>query len=79
MSTSDVAHTGIYTVTYTVTEVFSQKSVSDTFVVTVSCVSSIVQDSSMASVVYYINDPEISSLIPVYTLTPATCPYELQY
>ena len=33
----------------------------------------------MAPVVYYITDPEIVTSIPLYTLTPAACPYELQY
>ena len=36
--TSNVASVGIYTVTYTVTEVFSGLSISQTFVATVSCV-----------------------------------------
>lgn len=33
----------------------------------------------MAPVVYYIQDPKIILPIPTYTLTPAICPYELEY
>ena len=38
VQTSNVAHVGIYSITYTVIEVISSKSISDTFIVTVSCV-----------------------------------------
>jgi len=33
----------------------------------------------MAPVLYYINDPAIDSTVPLFKLTPSTCPYELQY
>jgi hypothetical protein len=77
--TSDVTHVGTYSISYTVTDVVSAKFVKETFVLTVSCVNSISQNSTMAPVVYYITDPEIVTSIPLYTLTPAACPYELQY
>lgn len=33
----------------------------------------------MAAATYYINDPAMDISIPLYTLTPGTCPYELTY
>lgn len=75
--TTNTADTGIYSVDYTVTEVFSGLSITDTFIATVSCVTGITQLSSIAPTTYYITDPVIPIPIPAYSLTPATCPYEL--
>lgn len=33
--------------------------------------------NSLQPVVYYITDPEIAIKIPLYTVTPSDCPYEL--
>jgi hypothetical protein len=35
--------------------------------------------STVPSALYYINDPYIDVSIPLYSLTPGTCPYELTY
>jgi hypothetical protein len=35
--------------------------------------------SSVSPALYYINDPFIDVIIPLYSLDPATCPYELTY
>lgn len=77
--TSSTAHTGVYTIGYTITEVFSTLSITDSFVLTIQCVTLIEQLSSVSPQVYYINDPAAVVSIPLYTLTPATCPYELAY
>lgn len=51
----------------------------DTFVLTVSCVTLIQQLSTAGPATYYINDPAMVVSIPLYTITPGTCPYELTY
>jgi len=35
--------------------------------------------SSVSPAQYYINDPFVDVIIPLYSLGPATCPYELTY
>ena len=50
-----------------------------TFTVTVSCVQTINMLSSVPAKTYYIADPAINVSIPLYTLSPGTCPYELVY
>jgi len=69
----------VYTIGYMITEVFSSLSITDSFVLTIQCVTLIEQLSSVSPQVYYINDPAAVLSIPLYTLTPSTCPYELAY
>jgi hypothetical protein len=64
--TSNVANVGIYPITYTVTDVFSGLSISQTFKVTVSCVQSIAVGAAMTPILYYINDPAITTNIPLF-------------
>jgi len=77
--TTDSANTGIYSINFVLTEVFSTLVITDTFVVTVSCVQSISMTASIGATTYYIADPMMNVSIPLFGLTPSTCPYELVY
>lgn len=75
--TSSAADTGVYTILLTYTDLFEGISTTDTFVVTVSCVQTITQPNSFAPVEYYITDPITPVILPLYTISPSDCPYEL--
>lgn len=79
ITTSSTASTGIYTIQLTFRELFSTLTRTTTFILTVSCVRTIDMLSSVQPALYYINDPYIDVSIPLYTIGPATCPYELSY
>jgi hypothetical protein len=55
--TASTADTGVYSVNFILTEVFSNLVITDTFIVTVSCVQTISAPASISPVVYYISDP----------------------
>lgn len=74
--TSTIADTGIYSIDVIYTDEYSGLTKTDTFVLTVSCVSSIAPLAQLTDVIYYITDPAIFSY-PKYVLTPAGCPNEL--
>lgn len=78
ISTSNIADTGIYSIDVIYTDNYSGLSKTDTFILTVSCVSSIAPLASLTPVVYYITDPAILTY-PKYVLTPAGCPNELVF
>jgi len=49
----------------------------DTFVLTVSCVQAISQSTTVAPVTYWITDASINLSFPLYSISPSNCPYEL--
>jgi hypothetical protein len=75
---NNVLDTGIYSIDVTYTDTFSGIQKTDTFVLTVFCVSSIQKLNTVAPVVYFITDPTISVSLPAYSITPSDCPYEIQ-
>jgi fructose-specific component phosphotransferase system IIB-like protein len=77
--TASSASTGIYTIELNFNEQFSSIKRMTTFVLTVSCVRSISMLSTVPPALYYINDPFIDVIVPLYTIGPASCPYELTY
>jgi hypothetical protein len=78
IETLNIADTGIYSIDVIYTDTYSGLTKTDTFVLTVSCVSSIAPLSTLVDVLYYITDPAINSY-PKYVLTPAGCPNELVF
>ena len=68
---------GVYTITIFLTEVFSGIKVTESFTLTVSCVTSISQYNVLSPANYYIRDADMVIHIPSYSLTPSTCPKEL--
>lgn len=70
---------GVYTITIILTEVFSGIKVTESFTLTVSCVTSISQYNVLSPVIYFIRDAEMVIPIPSYSITPSTCPMELLY
>lgn len=79
VESSNNADLGVYTINVICTEFWSNVQDIQSFTLTVSCVTAINNYSFMPPVLYYIADPFIDATIPIYTLTPATCPYELVY
>lgn len=79
IDTTATASTGVYTIELIFHEYFSTLTRTTTFVLTVSCVRTIDMLSFVPPVLYYINDPYIDVTIPLYTIGPVTCPYELTY
>jgi len=73
------ADLGVYTIKVICTEFWSNVQDIKSFTLTVSCVTAINNFGFMAPVLYFIADPAIDATIPTYSLTPATCPYELVY
>jgi hypothetical protein len=49
----------------------------DTFILTVSCVQQITVINNIASIVYFITDSPIDVPLPVYQISPYDCPNEL--
>ena len=49
----------------------------DTFILTVSCVQQITVINNIASIVYFVTDSPIDVPRPVYQISPADCPNEL--
>jgi hypothetical protein len=59
------------------TDKFSGLKMTDTFVLTVSCVQQITVVNNIAPIVYFITDSPIGVPLPVFQINPATCPNEL--
>jgi hypothetical protein len=78
IGTSDPSSTGIYSIDVTFTDTYSGLSVTNTFVLTVSCVQGISQPTSITPVEYFITDTAIPLSFPFYSITPANCPYEIK-
>jgi len=70
---------GVYTITIIITEVFSRIKVTESFTLTVSCVTSISQYNVLSPVIYFIRNADMAIPIPLYSITPSTCPMELLY
>jgi hypothetical protein len=70
---------GVYTITVILTEAFSGIKVTESFTLTVSCVTKISQYYFLSPVIYFIRDADIVISIPSYSITPNTCPMELLY
>lgn len=70
---------GAYSISIIVTEFWSHISKTQNFTLTVACVRSIQQFGVIPPTIYYIGDTSIDLTIPLYSLTPASCPYDLQY
>ena len=49
----------------------------DTFVLTVSCVSQITMIGTVSPMIYFITDAPIDMPLPIYEIIPADCPNEL--
>ncbi len=49
----------------------------DTFMLTVSCVSQITVINNVTPIVYFINDAPMDVPLPIYEILPADCPNEL--
>jgi len=75
--TGDPADTSIYSISVTFTDLFSGLSETDTFVLTVSCVQAITQPTTVPRIMYWITDSNINLSFPLYTISPAGCPYEV--
>jgi hypothetical protein len=78
VSTTDVAHTGVYSITIFFKDNFSGLVRSDTFELTVSCVRAIALRASLTNINYWITDT-VQTRTPLYDLTPSGCPNELTY
>lgn len=78
IQTAVYSNTGIYTISILTTE--TRTGITDTknFQLLVSCVQSI-STGVMTPITYWIGDPLIVTPVPVYTLSPSGCPYELTY
>jgi hypothetical protein len=75
IQTSIASNTGTYTITIRTTETNSGLTNDQSFTLLVKCVKSIAA-SSLTDVLYFMSDAAITRT-PVFTLTPADCPYEL--
>jgi len=75
--TADPNDTSIYSISVIFTDIYSGLSVTDTFIVTVSCVQTISQPTTVAPITYWVTDANINLSFPAYSITPLDCPYEL--
>ena len=73
VQTTNVSNYGSYTITIRTTETKSGLIDSKSFTLLVSCFTSLTPSISMASVIYFVGDSTISTLIPSYTTTPSGC------
>ena len=77
--TTSGADSDEYTVVITTTETYSGLNDDVEFKLLVKCVQSITWEDSVEAVTYYIFDPSKEVTLPRHALTPADCPYELEY
>jgi large repetitive protein len=77
--TTSNADLGVFLITVVVTEYWSNVSITQSFTLTIACVRQIDQFDFILPVLYYTADPTINVPIPVYSLNPNSCPYELLY
>lgn len=63
--------------TVRLTEEFSGLVRTTSFKLTISCVLSI-QEPTASPLTYFISDPALTVNIPLFTLSPPTCPYNLE-
>jgi hypothetical protein len=75
--TTDLDDTGVYTIEITIEDSISGETAVNTFELTVSCVQTITQTSTIDPVVYYIRDTPTDVVFPTYTISPSGCPYEI--
>ena len=79
IETSNPLRTGVHTIDLLVTEDFSGLTHITSFEVLVTCVRTISQATNTNDVIYFITDPQASSVLPKFNLVPALCPNELVY
>jgi hypothetical protein len=75
--TADPSHTGIYEIDIYFTDKFSGLKMTDTFVLTVSCIGQISVVNNVPPMVYFITDNPMVVTLPTYEIIPANCPNEL--
>jgi hypothetical protein len=71
------SHTGIYEIDIHFTDKFSGLKMTDTFVLTVSCIGQISVVNNVPPMVYFITDNPMVVPLPTYQIIPANCPNEL--
>ena len=75
--TASPNHTGIYEIEIHFRDKFSGLKMTDTFVLTVSCIEQISVVNNVLPIVYFITDNPMVVPLPTYQILPANCPNEL--
>jgi hypothetical protein len=70
---------GTYDIIIVITETFSGVTASSNFELTVACVTQISNASTIQATTYYVRDNAVDVTIPPFTISPATCPDQLEF